>query len=72
MFGHVVNLNFNHNGSSHNTFIGGMVSGVVKILIYYYVTLRFMTVIFYGDTNINSAPTVIDLEAHNVTNYNET
>ena len=74
MFGHVVNLNFNKNGTEHTTFIGGFISGMVKIVIGFYVFLLFRRTIFYLDNNISSVPTVVDLvhDDKGVTLYNET
>ena len=74
MFGYVVNLNFNKNGSEHTTFVGGFTSGIIKIMMTFYVLVLFRRTIWYTDNNISSAPTVIDLIADGraATNYNET
>ena len=74
MFGHVVNLNFNQNGTEHTTLIGGLISGLVKILISFYVLILFHRTYTYDDNNISSSPTVLDLidPEREVTNYNET
>ena len=40
-FGHEVKLNFNRNGASHKTFIGGLFSILVNTAVYYYVFTKF-------------------------------
>jgi hypothetical protein len=45
MFGHIINLNFNRSGQSHNTFIGGFVSMFIKISMSIYVFLNFKKLI---------------------------
>ena len=40
MFGHPIELNFNKEGSSKNTFLGGIVSICLKILLLVYVVLN--------------------------------
>ena len=37
LFGHMININFNRKGSTHKTFIGGLVSIIVKVIILAYV-----------------------------------
>ena len=41
MFGHTVQLNFNKNGDSHKTIIGGIFSVFIKMLLGLYVYLLF-------------------------------
>ena len=42
MFGHNIALNFNKNGGSHTTFIGGIVSILVKVFMSIYIYLSLM------------------------------
>ena len=42
MFGHQIVLNFNKNGDSHTTFIGGFFSIIVKVVMGIYVYMNFM------------------------------
>lgn len=74
MFGHIVNLNFNKNGSEHTTFIGGFTSGIIKIFISFYVLILLQRTIWFEDNKNTSTLTVIDLieEDRDVTMYNET
>jgi len=52
MFGHVINLNFNRKGSSHNTIIGGIISILIKITIAIYVYLMLKKLILNEDVTI--------------------
>ena len=72
MFGHIVNLNFNKNGTEHTTFVGGLMSGLIKLFISMYILILFRRTIFYLDNKISSSPTVIDLvhDSRGETNYN--
>ena len=49
MFGHIINLNFNKNGSEFKTPIGGAFSIVIKIVIWIYVGLKLYNMITLGD-----------------------
>ena len=56
MFGHVINLNFDKQGDSHKTFIGGIISIVVKILMFVYVSVKFDKLIYReGSSNAVTA-----------------
>ena len=46
MFGHTINLNFDKQGDSHQTFIGGIISIVVKILMFIYIGIKFDKLIY--------------------------
>ena len=41
MFGHTIKLNFNKNGDSHKTFIGGLFSMLIKVTLAFYVYTLF-------------------------------
>ena len=49
MFGHRINLNFNREGNSHKTIIGGLVSICLKLFMTYYVYYNFKKMLFYED-----------------------
>ena len=52
-FGHVVKLNFNRNGASHGTPIGGFFSIFINLAVYYYVFTRFKILIMKeGDKRV--------------------
>ena len=36
LFGHIIAINFNRKGSTHKTFIGGLISIFIKILMWLY------------------------------------
>ena len=56
MFGHVINLNFDKQGDSHKTFIGGIISIMVKILMFVYVSVKFDKLIYReGSSNAVTA-----------------
>ena len=49
MFGHVINLNFNREGTSHKTIFGGIVSIILKVLLMIWVYLNFKKMLLYED-----------------------
>ena len=49
MFGHQIVLNFNKNGDSHTTFIGGFFSIIVKVVMGIYVYMNFMKLFMMED-----------------------
>ena len=52
MFGHTINLNFNRNGDSHKTFIGGLFSMLIKVTLAFYVYTLFKRMFYNeGDSN---------------------
>ena len=52
MFGHTINLNFNRNGDSHKTFIGGLFSMLIKVTLAFYVYTLFDRMFMNkGDSN---------------------
>ena len=53
-FGYQVRLNFNKNGEVHNTFIGGIFSILIRVLMLGYVVNLFHKMISYGgDKNLS-------------------
>ena len=49
MFGHTILLNFNREGTSHKTMIGGMVSIFLKFFMTFYVYYNFQKMFLYQD-----------------------
>ena len=67
MFGHVINLNFNKNGNSHGSFIGGVFSVIIKLMLLLYVFLIVkMWLLNEGDTNFSQTDVVDVNEAGHV------
>ena len=46
-FGHTISLNFEQNGDTYNTYIGGFVSFFLKLFLIYYVASCFIGMIFF-------------------------
>ena len=49
MFGHVVNLNFDKQGTEHKTFIGGFFSILIKVFLGIYIYLMFRKMYTHAD-----------------------
>jgi hypothetical protein len=62
MFGHVINLNFNRSGPSHNTTIGGCTSIFIKLAMIVYIFLNFKKLILKEDDSINLQFTTMNLD----------
>ena len=62
MFGHTINLNFNKNGDSHKTLIGGFFSLFIKMLLGVYVYLLFKRMFLYEADSNYTRINVLDLE----------
>ena len=68
-FGHVVQLNFNRNGASHKTPIGGIFSIFINMAVYYYVFTRFKILIMKeGDKQVSRGQE-IDLAEYGHVDY---
>ena len=64
MFGHTVQLNFNKNGDSHKTIIGGIFSVFIKMLLGLYVYLLFKRM-FLNEADSNyTRINVLNLDKH--------
>ena len=59
MFGHQVGLNFNKQGSTYTTMIGGMCSVIVKIMLSAYV-LYLLDKLYYHKSDI-----IMTLDSYN-------
>lgn len=62
-FGHAVQLNFNRQGTSVNTVVGGLVSLLIYALIGAYFGFRANVMIQYDDNSIEETVTIVDLQA---------
>ena len=62
MFGHTINLNFNKEGDSHKTFIGGCFSIFIKTAIFLYVFMNMKKMIFHEDDTNMIEYNLIDLD----------
>ena len=49
MFGHTINLNFNKEGDSHQTVLGGFFSIFIRIAMFIYVTMNIKKMLFHED-----------------------
>ena len=71
MFGHVITLNFEQNGDTYNTHLGGLVSIILKLFLTFYVVTCVFRMVFYERdetiTNIGSQ----DLLETGVVNYEQ-
>jgi len=61
MFGHHIPFNFNGN-STHNTFIGGVTSIVIKAFMIIFVTVNFIKLATFNDDTLNTTQLKVNLE----------
>ena len=62
MFGHTIKLNFNRQGASHKTYVGGCISLVLKLLILSFVVLKLIKLVHLDNATIGSTNTLLNLE----------
>ena len=72
MFGHTIALNFDQNGSDHKTFIGGVMSILIKIVLFAYIMTKAVIWLFVGDPKLNTLAYGIKLDEEPQTLFNET
>ena len=72
MFGHVINLNFNRQGPSHNTVIGGCFSMLIKLAMGIYVFLNLKKLILKEDDRIGLQYNSVDLDKMEPVQYADT
>ena len=53
-FGHKVELNFNKNGNEHKTILGGIVSVIIMIFTFTFVTYEIQKLVTNGDDKVTS------------------
>ena len=61
MFGHVINLNFQREGDSHKTAIGGFFSFFIKLAMSLYVFFNLKKMILHEDDNNTTEYNLEDL-----------
>jgi hypothetical protein len=71
MFGHTINLNFNKEGDSHKTTIGGVFSIFIKTAIFLYVFMNLKKMILREDDTNMIEYNLIDLDTEPASNYGE-
>lgn len=72
MFGHVITMNFNEEGNSHQTVAGGMTSIVIKTALFIYVYLNFIKLIYMNGDTTALMSGLIDVDQIDPILYNET
>lgn len=60
MFGHIVNLNFDNRGDSHNTVIGGVVSIIIKLFMVVYIFCLIKKMILSEGNDLSSEEFVVE------------
>ena len=72
MFGHVINLNFNKEGDSHKTILGGFFSVFIKAAMFVYVFMNFKKMILREDDSNSIEYNLVDLENDPVIEFSNT
>ena len=72
MFGHVINLNFDKQGDSHKTYIGGIVSLIVKTLMAIYIMMKFQKLIYMEGSNNGVVALLVKMDLIGDVQVNET
>lgn len=74
MFGHPIGLNFDRNGSTFKTTIGGLVSTLVNIILFAYMSLKFINLFGRFDNSYasNDLFTDFSIGAMSLINTNRT
>ena len=54
IFGHKIKLNLDKGGASHKTFVTGLASLAIKILLVVYIYLQFQKIVNEGDGDLNA------------------
>ena len=72
MFGHVVNLNFDRKGNSHNTWIGGIFSILIKLFMVVFISLKFKRLIYRDGPNVAVAGLLVKVDLMGEVAWNET
>ena len=71
MFGHEIKLNFNRNGDAHTTFVGGLVSLLVKFVMTVYIYMNLMKLFTEEDAAIETKIKNLDLVELGEIDYEE-
>lgn len=60
LFGHPVELKFNHGGSRHKTAVGGFLSIFIRMALFSYIVLIFHRMVTYDDNKETTTINIID------------
>lgn len=72
MFGHVITMNFNEQGNSHQTVLGGAMSILIKSALAIYVYLNLIKLIYNKGDETSSMGGLLNPETIDPIRYNET
>ena len=72
MFGHTINLNFNKEGDSHQTLIGGFFSIFIRLAMTIYVGMNFKKMLWHEDDSNFTEVNTLDLDQYGVKDFSET
>ena len=64
MFGHTINLNFNKEGDSHQTALGGFFSIFIRIAMFIYVVMNIKKMLFHEDDSNFTEVNTLNLDAY--------
>ena len=72
MFGHTISLNFNKQGNTHKTLIGGFFSFIIILAMSLYVFVNVKKLWLYEDDQVNTEIYKLDLDSLDELAYNDT
>jgi hypothetical protein len=72
MFGHVIHLNFNKEGDSHKTVVGGLFSCLIKVVMFIYVFINFKKMILNESDSNSMEYNLVDLDSDPVKKFQDT
>lgn len=72
MFGHTINLNFNKEGETHNTLLGGFFSFLIRITMSIYVIVNFKKMILFEDNANATEVSALNLDEQGIIDYKDT
>jgi hypothetical protein len=64
LFGHLITFNFDNNGDTHKTIIGGFFSLIIKIMLSVYIYFRVKKLIFLEDANSSVSSMLLKVDLH--------
>lgn len=71
-FGHTITLNFDKNGDTHNTTIGGFFSIFIRSFIIWYVFMNLHKMVYYGNDNMQYTESLLNLNETGAISYSDT
>ena len=72
MFGHTINLNFNRQGHTYKTCMGGCCSIVVNVTMFIYVMINLRKLLLKEDGNNTILESLMDFSQMEPINYSDT